>query len=87
MPSEKRKIIFLDRDGVINKERGEFTWKLEDFILNDHLFEALNILKKNSFERSSMFLIKMICLSAYVIHYICFFIFVNIFFYKFKSYV
>jgi len=50
MPSEKRKVVFLDRDGVINKERGEFTWKLEDFILNDHLFEGLSILKKNGFE-------------------------------------
>ncbi|HNQ60944.1 MAG TPA: HAD family hydrolase [Bacteroidia bacterium] len=50
MHFSQRKVIFLDRDGVINKERGEFTWKLEDFILNDHLFEALNILKKNAYE-------------------------------------
>jgi D-glycero-D-manno-heptose 1,7-bisphosphate phosphatase len=27
------KAIFLDRDGVINVERGDYTWKLEDFKL------------------------------------------------------
>lgn len=26
-----RKAIFLDRDGVLNRERGEHTWRLEDF--------------------------------------------------------
>ena len=35
MSSEKRKAVFLDRDGVINRERGEYTWLLEDFKLND----------------------------------------------------
>ncbi|MBP6392053.1 MAG: HAD family hydrolase [Flavobacteriales bacterium] len=25
------KAVFLDRDGVINRERGEHTWKLDDF--------------------------------------------------------
>src|SRR5947207_2404122 len=29
------KAIFLDRDGVINKERGDYNYLLEDFILND----------------------------------------------------
>jgi len=50
MPSDARKIIFLDRDGVINRERGEYTFKLEDFIINDGLFEALEILKNHGFE-------------------------------------
>lgn len=50
MHSEGRKIIFLDRDGVVNRERGDFTWRLEDFILNDDLFEALKILKENKYE-------------------------------------
>ena len=26
-----RRAVFLDRDGVINRERGEHTWRLEDF--------------------------------------------------------
>jgi D-glycero-D-manno-heptose 1,7-bisphosphate phosphatase len=28
---EKRKAVFLDRDGVINRERGEYTFRVEDF--------------------------------------------------------
>lgn len=35
------KAIFLDRDGVINRERGEYTWRKEDFTLNDGLIEFL----------------------------------------------
>ncbi len=35
------KAIFLDRDGVVNKERGEYTWRLSDFEFNNGLFEAL----------------------------------------------
>ena len=27
------KVVFLDRDGVVNIERGDYTWKLEDFKL------------------------------------------------------
>ncbi len=50
MSSKKRKILFLDRDGVINRERGEFTWKLEDFHINDDVFEALKIFSENNFE-------------------------------------
>ncbi len=50
MHSDSRKIIFLDRDGVINRERGEFTFKLEDFTINDGLFEALKLLKQDGFE-------------------------------------
>lgn len=26
-----RKAIFLDRDGVVNRERGEHTWRMDDF--------------------------------------------------------
>ncbi len=29
--SNVRKAIFLDRDGVLNRERGEHTWRPEDF--------------------------------------------------------
>lgn len=45
-----RKIIFLDRDGVINVERGEYTFSVEDFVFIDGLFSALNKLKQNGFE-------------------------------------
>ena len=42
------KAIFLDRDGVINQERGEYTWLLEDFKLIEGLIPALKeFVKKN----------------------------------------
>lgn len=44
--SDKRKAVFLDRDGVINRERGGYTWLLEDFVLNEGLAEALLQLQK-----------------------------------------
>jgi D-glycero-D-manno-heptose 1,7-bisphosphate phosphatase len=43
------KAIFLDRDGVINLERGEYTWLLEDFKLNDGLVEALKIFREEKY--------------------------------------
>ena len=42
MKGENNKAVFLDRDGVINRERGDYTWLLEDFILNDGVVEALS---------------------------------------------
>lgn len=44
-----KKAIFLDRDGVINRERGEYTWKLEDFEFNKGLFEFLKQLNNYIF--------------------------------------
>jgi D-glycero-D-manno-heptose 1,7-bisphosphate phosphatase len=41
MKALPHKAVFLDRDGVLNKERGEHTWLLEDFVLNDGVVEAL----------------------------------------------
>lgn len=35
------KAIFLDRDGVINYERGQYTFIPQDFILNKNLMETL----------------------------------------------
>src|SRR5436190_1028688 len=35
------KAIFLDRDGVINQERGEYTYLLEDFKINEGVIDAL----------------------------------------------
>jgi len=39
-----KKIIFLDRDGVINKEVG-YLHKVEDFIFIDGVFEVLKELQ------------------------------------------
>ncbi len=38
-----KKILFLDRDGVINLEKGVHTFRPEDFILNDDIPESLKI--------------------------------------------
>lgn len=46
---KKQACIFLDRDGVINFERGEHTYLLEDFIINEGLFEGLIKLKQKGF--------------------------------------
>lgn len=36
-----RPALFLDRDGVINRERGEHTWRMEDFEVLPDVPEAL----------------------------------------------
>jgi D-glycero-D-manno-heptose 1,7-bisphosphate phosphatase len=38
---QSEKAIFLDRDGVLIKERGDYTWLLEDMIVNDGVVEGL----------------------------------------------
>jgi len=43
------KAIFLDRDGVINIERGDYTWKIEDFKFNKSIFEVLRKLQKKGY--------------------------------------
>ena len=45
-----RKVVFLDRDGVINIERGEYTFKIEDFMPVEGLFQALKVLKDKGFD-------------------------------------
>lgn len=45
----KTKVIFLDRDGVINMERGGYTYRLEDFELTPGLLEALKILQQKGY--------------------------------------
>ncbi|MBI2280676.1 MAG: HAD family hydrolase [Bacteroidetes bacterium] len=45
-----KKIIFLDRDGVINMERGDYTFKIDYFVFVDGLFSALALLKNKGFE-------------------------------------
>ena len=35
------KELFLDRDGIINIERGDYTWKKDDFKFTNNLFPFL----------------------------------------------
>ena len=48
MPSDK-KAIFLDRDGVIIRERGDYTWLLEDVTINEGVVEGLRQLAEAGF--------------------------------------
>tara|TARA_B110000977_G_C11065615_1_gene487699 strand:+ start:1279 stop:1752 length:474 start_codon:yes stop_codon:yes gene_type:complete len=36
-----KKVVFLDRDGVINQEIGDYVYELKSFVLNDGLESAL----------------------------------------------
>ena len=47
---QKQKAIFLDRDGVLNVERGEYTYRPADFELEKGVPEALKLLKKAGFK-------------------------------------
>ncbi len=44
-----QKAIFLDRDGVINKELGDYVCKFEDFEILEHNYEALQELQKRGY--------------------------------------
>lgn len=44
-----RKALFLDRDGVINVERGEYTFRKEDFLFPEGLFEFLQIARSKGY--------------------------------------
>ena len=43
------KAVFLDRDGVINKEIGEYVYSEDKFVINDELIPALQLLQQNGF--------------------------------------
>lgn len=43
------KAIFLDRDGVINKERGQYTYLINDFVILPKVKKALSYLKSLNF--------------------------------------
>ncbi len=43
------KAIFLDRDGIINVEIGDYIKRFEDFTLIPHLGEALSLLKNKGY--------------------------------------
>lgn len=45
----KQKAIFLDRDGVINKELGDYVCKFEDFEILTHNYDALNELQDRGY--------------------------------------
>ena len=40
------KAVLLDRDGVINRERNDYTFRIKDFEILPDVFEALNLLQK-----------------------------------------
>lgn len=44
------KAVFLDRDGVIIKERGEYTYRLKDVEMIDGIVEFLKEIKKRNFK-------------------------------------
>jgi D-glycero-D-manno-heptose 1,7-bisphosphate phosphatase len=46
----KKKAVFLDRDGVLNKERGEYTYKSKNFEWVPDAIEALKLLHDHGFE-------------------------------------
>ena len=43
------KCVFLDRDGVINVERGDYTYRVEDFEIIKGVPDALDSLKGNGY--------------------------------------
>ncbi|HEY0054935.1 MAG TPA: HAD family hydrolase [Pedobacter sp.] len=43
------KAVFLDRDGVLNKELGDYVCNLEDFHILEHNFETLKQLQDRGF--------------------------------------
>ena len=42
---QQNKCVFLDRDGVLNEERGDYTYRVDDFNVIAGVPEALQILK------------------------------------------
>jgi len=43
------KCVFLDRDGVVNEERGTYTYKVDEFKIIPGVREALTILHENGY--------------------------------------
>lgn len=46
---KRKSCIFLDRDGVLNRERGDYTYKLEHFEILDGVKEAIQLAKESGF--------------------------------------
>jgi len=49
MSKATNKAIFLDRDGVLNRERDNYTWQLEDFAVNEGVVEALTEFQRRGY--------------------------------------
>ncbi len=45
----KNKAVFLDRDGVLNKELGDYVCRAEDFQVLEHNFEPLKLLQNRGY--------------------------------------
>lgn len=45
----KQKAVFLDRDGVLNKEMGDYVCRVEDFHILEHNFEPLLTLQNRGY--------------------------------------
>ena len=45
----QKKAVFLDRDGVINVERGDYIKRFEDFEILPHLVQGLELLRDAGF--------------------------------------
>jgi D-glycero-D-manno-heptose 1,7-bisphosphate phosphatase len=43
------KCVFLDRDGVLNRERGDYSYRLQDFEILPDVKESLKILKNSGY--------------------------------------
>lgn len=46
---QKKKAVFLDRDGVINKELGDYVCRFEDFEILTHNYDALLEIQKRGY--------------------------------------
>lgn len=46
----QRKVVFLDRDGVLNMDPGDYTYKVEKVNMVEGIVEALKELKKRGYE-------------------------------------
>ncbi|QEK50959.1 HAD family hydrolase [Pedobacter aquae] len=46
---QKNKAVFLDRDGVLNRELGDYVCKFEDFHVHEHNFKPLKELQDRGY--------------------------------------
>ncbi|MCJ8164862.1 HAD-IIIA family hydrolase [Pontibacter sp. E15-1] len=46
---QMQKCVFLDRDGVLNRERGDYTYALDDFDVLPRVAEALALLREHDY--------------------------------------
>ena len=44
-----QKAIFLDRDGIINRETGDYIHRIANFLLNDEVIEALQLFQSTGY--------------------------------------